>query len=106
MGPACTRIQCRDQQSMLQYRQGWVILHHPLDTISVRAQSRVATGLTPLNSQDLTTGTGGSSDRVGGVDLAQGGSDGESKSSGFNEEREHCIDLVVSEDLLMLIMAR
>ena len=92
MGPACRRIQCRDQQSKLQYRQGWETLHHPLYLVSVRAPSYLATGLTPLNSQDLSTGSGGSSDGVGGVDLAQGGCGCESESSGFNEEREHYIE--------------
>jgi hypothetical protein len=45
--------------------------------------------LTPLNSEDLTTGTGRRGDRVSGVDSAQGGRGGERKCGGFDEEREH-----------------
>jgi len=53
--------------------------------VSARASVNVK-GLTPLNSKDLSTGTGSSSDRVGSVDLSERRRDSKSESSGFGDE--------------------
>ena len=41
---------------------------------------------TPLNGKDLSTGTGSSSDRVGGVDLSESRRDSKGEGSGFGDE--------------------
>ena len=53
--------------------------------VSVRASINLR-GLTPLNGKNLSTGTGSSSDRVGGVDLSESRRDGKSKGSSFGDE--------------------